>query len=70
MLSKVQVVEPITLAELRNLTGLSIPDFSKKVEIPETSYRRYENEPEKIEIGRLLKICEITGVPIDKIKIF
>lgn len=69
MLEKVQVVEPITLEELRVLTGLSVSDFAKQIGIPETSYRRYEREPKKMEVGKLIEISEKFGIPLEKIKI-
>ncbi|MDD2952515.1 MAG: helix-turn-helix transcriptional regulator [Parabacteroides sp.] len=69
MLEKIQVVEPITLEELRKLTGLSVADFSKEIGIPETTYRRYEREPKKMEVGKLIEISDKFGVPIEKIKV-
>ena len=69
MLEKVQVLEPVPLSELRKLTGLSIPEFSKEIGIPESTYRRYEKEPKKMDVGKLVEISEKFGVPIEKIKL-
>lgn len=69
MLKNIQIMGKITLRELRNLTGLSQKDFAGKVEIPYTSYRRYENDVSKMEVGQLFNICNTVGVEISNIKI-
>lgn len=69
MLEKVQVVEPVTLEELRKLTGLSVAEFARSIDVPESTYRRYEKEPGKMEVGKLVEISDRFGVPIEKIKI-
>ena len=69
MLDNIQIMGKITLKELRKLTGLSQKDFSEKAEIPLTTYRRYEDDPSKMEAGKLFMICDMLGVPVAKIKI-
>jgi len=69
MLEKVQIKEPITLEELRKLSGLTITEFSKEIDVPETTYRRYEREPRKMDVGKLLDICEKFEIPFDMIKV-
>lgn len=69
MLEKIQVVEPITLKELRVLTGLSQEDFSREVGIPLTSYRRYEANTRSMDVGKLVDICDKVGVSINFIKV-
>ena len=44
-------------------------DFAKFLEIPYTTYRRYEADAKRIDFGTLLDICNKTGVPIEKIKV-
>lgn len=67
MLEKVQLVEKVTLKELRTLVGQTQEDFAKFVSIPITTYRRYEADPRCMEVGTLFDICKIVGVPIEKI---
>lgn len=69
MLEKIQVLEPVSLKELRGLTGLSQEEFSKEVGIPLTSYRRYEANPRSMDVGKLLSICDKVGVPIENIDV-
>lgn len=69
MLEKVQIVEKVTLREIRNLANMNQEDFAKFVGIPYTTYRRYEADTKKIDFGTLLDICDKTGVPIEKIKV-
>lgn len=69
MLDNIQIVGKVTLKELRQLTGLSQEDFSKKVGIPCTTYRRYEKNPKNMEVGRLFNLCDILGVSISNIKL-
>ena len=69
MLDNIQIMGKVTLKELRQLTGLNQEDFSKKVEIPFTTYRRYEKNPSSMEVGRLFKMCEILKVSVANIKL-
>lgn len=69
MLDNIQIVGKVTLKELRQLTGLNQEDFSKKVNIPFTTYRRYEKNPKTMEVGRLFNLCDILGVSVANIKI-
>jgi transcriptional regulator with XRE-family HTH domain len=59
----------VTLKELRKLTGLSQEDFAKKVDIPFTTYRRYESNAPSMEAGRLFHICDTLGVSVANIKL-
>ena len=69
MLEKIQVLEPVSLKELRILTGLSQEDFAKEVGIPLTSYRRYEADPLCMDVGKLVNICDKAGVSISCIDV-
>lgn len=69
MLEKIQVLEPVTLKELRRLTGLTQEEFAKEVDIPTTSYRRYESNPLCMDVGKLIGICEKVGIPFENIKV-
>lgn len=69
MLEKIQIVDKITLKELRSLTGKTQEEFAEFVEIPYTSYRRYELEMGNMSIDMLFRISEKTGVPVEKFKI-
>lgn len=69
MLDNIQIMGKITLKELRKLSGLSQEEFAKKVDIPFTTYRRYENNPSNMEAGRLFHVCDVLGVSISNIKL-
>ncbi len=69
VLENIQIMGRITLKELRNLTGLSQQEFANKVDIPFTTYRRYEKDVSKMEVGKLFQICDIFGVSVSNIKI-
>jgi len=69
MFEKVRVVEPVTLIEIRKLAGMTQEEFSKFLGVPNTSYRRYEKDASKMELGLVFTICEKTGIPIEKIKV-
>ena len=69
MLEKVQVVEKVTLREIRTLADMNQEDFAKFLGIKYTTYRRYEADPKRIDFGTLLDICNKTGVPVEKIKV-
>lgn len=67
MLEKIQITEPVTLEELRKLSGLTQKNFAETVGIPLTTYRHYERNPEKMEVGQLIKICETFGLRLEKV---
>jgi transcriptional regulator with XRE-family HTH domain len=69
MLENIQIMGKIALKDLRKLTGLSQKNFAEKVGIPFTSYRRYENNVNKMEVGQLFHICDVLGVSITNIKL-
>lgn len=69
MLESIQIMGKVTLRELRKLTGLSQKDFSKKVGVPMTTYRRYEKDASRMEVGKLFEICDTLGVSVANIKI-
>lgn len=69
MLNNIRIMGKITLKELRQLTGLNQEEFAKKVEIPLTTYRRYEKNPQSMEAGRLFRMCDLLGVPVNNIKV-
>ena len=69
VLENIQITGKVTIKELRQLTGLSQADFAKKVNIPITTYRRYEKNPSSMEAGRLYKLCDTLGVSVSNIKI-
>ena len=68
MLDNIQIMGKVTIKDLRKLSGLSQKEFAKLVNIPYTSYRRYERNASKMEVGKLFQICELTGVSITAIK--
>ena len=68
MLENVTITGKVTLLELRTLTGLTQEKFAKFVDIPYTTYRRYEKDISTAGFSEVLKICEKVGIGIEKIK--
>lgn len=68
MLENVTITGKVTLLELRTLTGLTQEKFAKYVDIPYTTYRRYEKDISTAGFSEVLKICEKIGIGIEKIK--
>lgn len=69
MLDNIQILGKVTLKDLRKLTGLTQKEFADKVSIPITTYRRYEGDTSKMEVGKLFEICDTLGVSISNIKL-
>jgi transcriptional regulator with XRE-family HTH domain len=69
MLDNIQIMGKVTLKELRKLSGLSQKEFAEKANIPFTTYRRYENNVAKMEVGKLFYICDILGISAANIKV-
>lgn len=69
MLEKVEITEKISLCELRTLTGMTQEKFSEYVEIPYSTYRRYEKDINTAGFSEIVKICDKVGVGIEKIKV-
>lgn len=59
----------LTLRELRLSRGMTQQQFADFVEIPYSTYRKYETHSTGIELGRLMRICEKNGIPMERIKI-
>ena len=68
MLENVTITGKVTLLELRTLTGMTQERFAKLVEIPYTTYRRYEKDINSAGFSEIVRICEKVGVGIEKIK--
>jgi len=68
MLEKVRIIGEITLKELRSLTDMTQEEFANYVDIPYTTYRRYERDMKHMDTGKLFQISEKTGVPIERFK--
>ena len=52
------LVEPVDLKQLRMLYGLSQSGFANKLEVPITTYRRWELNPKKMKIEDVLNVCQ------------
>jgi len=64
-----EITGKITLKELRNISGETQLSFSQKVGIPLTTYRRYEKDTSKMDVGTLFKVCEKFGIDASKLRI-
>lgn len=69
MLENVQITGKVSLAELRTLTGMTQEKFAEFVEIPYTTYRRYEKNINSAGFSEIVRICDKVGIGIEKIKI-
>lgn len=68
MMQGVQITGKVTLSQLRLLTGMTQKKFAMFVGIPYTTYRRYEKRIENAGFSEIVRICDRTGVGIEKIK--
>lgn len=69
MLENIEITGKITLAELRGILGMTQEKFANYVGIPYTTYRRYEKNIGSAGFSEIFRICEKTGVGIEKIKV-
>lgn len=69
MFDKIQLSKPVTLKELRMISGLNQEGFAKYLEIPLTTYRRYEKNTGKIELHKVLDICSKCKIEISMLKV-
>ena len=69
MFDKVQLSEPGTLKELRMISGMNQEGFAKYLNIPLTTYRRYEKDAGKIELHRVIEICSKCKIEITMLKV-
>lgn len=68
MLENVNITGKVSLSELRTLTGMTQEKFAEYVDIPYSTYRRYEKDIKTAGFYEVVKICEKVGVGIEKIK--
>lgn len=68
VLENVTVTGKISLLDLRTLTGMTQEKFAKFVEIPYTTYRRYEKDISTAGFSEISQICDRVGIGIEKIK--
>lgn len=55
-----------TLQELRKQAGYrTAPEFARAMEIPESTYARYESSPDKIPLDKAWKLADVFGCSID-----
>lgn len=57
-----------SLEDFRKETGDSKLEFSKKLEIPYTTYLRYESNLSAAPFCAVVKICEKLGITINEIQ--
>ena len=56
-----------TVKQARRYSDLTQAEISERLGIGVQKYRKYENFPEEMELGIVIKFCEIVGIPIDQI---
>ena len=57
-----------TLQELRKQAGYrTAPEFARTMDIPESTYARYESSPDKIPLDKAWRLADIFGCSIDAI---
>lgn len=69
MIQNVQITGKVTLAELRAIVGMTQEKFARFVDIPYTTYRRYEKNIESAGFSEIVQICDRVGIGIEKIKV-
>lgn len=57
-----------TLQELRKQAGYrTAPEFARAMDIPESTYARYESSPDKIPLDKAWRLADVFGCSIDAI---
>lgn len=57
-----------TLQELRKQAGYrTAPEFARTMDIPESTYARYESSPDKIPLDKAWRLADVFGCSIDAI---
>lgn len=59
-----------TLRQIRRMRDITQEEMASAMHVAPSTYLRWENCPAKIQIGKLLQICEILSCSIMDIKIF
>lgn len=62
LLDKVQIVEPVTLRELRTLSGLTTRDFARILNMSESSYARRERGSTGLYASERLALSKVFGI--------
>lgn len=55
------------LKKVRNILGLTLDEFSLKIEVPKSTYVRYENGKRDTPIDVIMKIAQLANMSIDEI---
>nr|DAJ06609.1 MAG TPA: Helix-turn-helix XRE-family like protein [Caudoviricetes sp.] len=69
LLNKVEIVNKITVEEIRILSNYSQKEFSEKIGIPFGTYRKKARGEIGFWASEIAKISEQFNVPIEKIKV-
>lgn len=64
MKNNICVTDNITLGEIRGLMQMTQPEFAKYLNIPITTYRRYEKDITSARFGEAIKISDKLGIDI------
>ena len=59
----------LTLRQARAGTDLSQEAMAERLGVSTITYNAYEKDPRKMQVGRLLKFCKVTGIDISMLKL-
>ena len=57
----------LTVKEWRRAKGLSIVKVAESLDVSPTTWTSWENDPEKIPVGKMDKFCQLIGVNIEQV---
>lgn len=67
LLDKVKIEKPVTVEELRVLTGKTQSEFAKNLGIPYGTYLKKEQGNSRFFKDEITKISRATGIPVNLI---
>lgn len=67
LLDKVKIEKPVTVEELRVLTGKTQSEFAKNLSIPYGTYLKKEQGNSRFFKDEITKISRATGIPVNLI---
>lgn len=60
-------MENLTMKQWRLLKEFSVAEMSRRLDLNVQTYKKYEENPELVPLGKALLFCNIVGAKFDKV---